>query len=70
MKGPGSALWGPLGERYAAERLELKLIRSHAQADNGHLGRDLVVVKTITREKRNAAVRVAGFDSSALAAPS
>lgn len=56
--GPTSPLWGKLGERYAAERLGVKLSRDHAQGHDGHLGHELVEVKTITRGKRNAEVRV------------
>ncbi|HWA25978.1 MAG TPA: hypothetical protein VG734_09970 [Lacunisphaera sp.] len=57
-EGPLSPLWGPLGEAYAAERLGLKLSRTHAQGHDGHWGNELVEVKTITREKRNPMVRV------------
>jgi hypothetical protein len=58
LEGPASLLWGRIGEFYAAERLGVRLSRPHAQGHDGHLGDELVEVKTITQGKRKAEVRV------------
>jgi hypothetical protein len=55
--GKGSALWGRVGELYAAIRYGVKLSRRNAQGHDGRLGNDLVEIKTITPLKRKPFVR-------------
>lgn len=52
-----SALWGRVGELYAAIRYGVKLSRRHAQGHDGRLGKELVEIKTITPRKRKPFVR-------------
>ena len=52
-----SALWGRIGELYAALRYGVKLSRRNSQGHDGRLGNDLVEIKTITPRKRKSFVR-------------
>lgn len=58
LEGPASLLWGRIGELYEAQRLGVSLSRRNAQGHDGHLGNELVEVKTITRGKKKTGVRV------------
>ncbi len=55
--GKVSALWGRVGELYAAIRYGVKLSRRNAQGHDGRLGNELVEIKTITPRKRKLFVR-------------
>lgn len=55
--GKVSALWGRVGELYAAIRYGVKLSRRNAQGHDGRLGNELVEIKTITPRKRKPFVR-------------
>jgi hypothetical protein len=57
ISGP-SPLWGKIGELYAAERFGIVLSRDHSQGHDGHLGKELVEIRTISPGKRRAFVRV------------
>lgn len=46
--GKTSRLWGTIGERFVAEKFGVVLSRANAEGHDGHLGKDLVEIKTIT----------------------
>jgi hypothetical protein len=52
------SLWGKIGELYVAERFGVVLSRDHSQGHDGHLGNDLVEIKTITPGKQKPFIRV------------
>lgn len=53
-----SPRWGEIGESYVSRHHGVKLSRAHAQGHDGHLGSDVVEIKTISPSKRVPFVRV------------